>query len=349
MKTRKIELHEQQLLVDLFLSDKNNQNTDYYIDRKKDFWAPYSWYSKNDHFAFGVFDGKELVAMAAMARLPMSYQNQFPLYLCTDFFVRQDYRKTYATAKLLRTLESYYPDKPIYVLGVENQPLFLDVLEKFSVKFGKQVKWLKPTLLSQYFLISCPQSAESLTTSNKKEDILYYWEAYKAEWSREKDLYYDQDFDISCFPGIQYASYSKGNQVFECLLVDKTSVQEIRWNGTPRIQIERYRRSLSMEGKSFEKEGCLRNLNVCFPKSSSLDIPYLENVQLAITRYAFLQNYFSWTVRDFDFQIKEKNPFYEKIDFERRILSIDNIPDEARTPLIDKLSTQSRMLESIFI
>lgn len=360
MNIRKLSPHESpnysNWMCELLRSDKDNPKVDFYLDRGNNFWSPYSWYENSDYNPWGVFIGDELIGMTALVRLPYFFSSlKRKVYLHTDFFVRHDYRKSFAAAKLVRALHENYPVKEGYGIGVENQPGFLEPLIKFATKFGSVAEWLPNTTLRQYFISKYyaqkGDSTTKLEVCNDKLQIAKYWQKYLKESQDHGMILFRPDFDICKISNINYFSYGVDkNNFIEGLLIDKSELQRVIWNGQSRLAIEKYRRLLKQEfNKDFNSGDELKFLNLCFPIMKIADLHHWSIFLKLINNYAFENKYFSWTHRDIHYSnTHTQNMVF--LDFTRRIQLARTFRVEEPDQKVKEILKDKRLIiESVFL
>lgn len=349
MKIQKVDLLNQNLLIELFKTDRNVLNTDYYIDRGTNFWATYFWASPEDCIAYGAFVDGTLVGMTCLVLLPIDFhQGRFPVYLNTDFFIHHKFRKGLAGGRLLNQLQIATPVKGMVEVGVENQPHFLDRLEQVSDRHGNQAFWGKTTILNQNIILKkCLSSELQLTIYDDKTSVYSFWKKRRESNYQNPHWQFKKELDLSISEGIKLAVISDGENQFSCLFVDKSNYQKIRWNGIQKIPIERYRRRLESQNIHFKKEDEFKFLNICFCETTSIATDFLIKTMNVINNYAFDNFYFSWNVRDFNFPFG-KNPYFESVKFERRISVVNNI-DDKKSFDISVFYNERNLLESVFL
>jgi hypothetical protein len=350
MQLKEFNNNELSELCELYLSERNTRDSDYYIDRLNNFWGPYEWFQPANKKIWGVVEGKKVVAMAALVKLPFHFATtKEPIYLSTDFFVHANFRKSMAASKLVRYQQMNIPDDKCYEIGIENQPGFLDPLIKISEKHNNKSRWLKNSILTQYFVVAKSEDDIGFFVSEKIEDLSKYWKFYKEQVKKNDSIQFIKDLNILNFKNIKYFSIEDKENKFCGFFCDKTSMQKIRWNGRPRVEIERHRLKLKKYSNSdFVVDDELTFLNVCFPYCNTKDEVFLKKVQERINTFAFENNYFCWTIRDWGFpECKSSN--YSVANYERRILLNDNIDLMADFNLVEQLNKDRNLIESVFL
>lgn len=349
MKIRKIKNSEQELMIELFKSSLHSENEDYFIDRKENFWGPYFWAKADECLAFGAFENEKLMGMISLVPLPLELcSGQYPAYLSTDFFIHPEKRGTLAAGKLIIEFHKNPPQKNMIELGLENKTHSLEAVADLGKPFGHRVHWLKPTVLYQNLILSKAQGDKmDFLISESPQDVALFWNWVKSDYYTNPYLNFAKSLDLSSLKGVKVVSFHEGSQQFSCLLVDRSIYQKIRWNGTLRVPIERYRRRLSSEGIEFRAGEELKFLNVCFPRFVNSDENFERKVKKWIHNYAFENYYFSWNIRDFEFPIDNEECF-ERVRFERRMCAIDNFQNRDIIDY-DLFNSDRCLLESVFL
>lgn len=349
MKIQKIDLSQQDQLIELFKTDQESDSIEYYIDRKKDFFSPYFWVKPADCIAYGAFEDGILKGMTSLIPLPISFhQGQFPIYLNTDFFVCHKYRKGLAAGKLIQHLHLNAPSSNMIELGIENQPLFLEKIEQISKKYNHTFFWAKETCLTQNFVIHRNSPLElSLQIDSSKEAISAFWFRKRKSVYKNKNWKFKEDLSLSSVKGLSCFKVTDGVNEFAGVFFDRSEYQALRWNGKPKIAIERYRRRLESEKVNFRINDELKFLSLAFCEATTDDADFINKAMQTINNYAFDQNFFCWNIRDFNLPL-DKNSYFESVNFKRRISVISNIPNEIS---FDKevFYSERNLLESVFL
>lgn len=346
------EFNEKELseLCELYLSEKHSLYSDYYIDRLNNFWGPYEWFHSTNKKIWGVVEGKKVIAMTALVKLPFHFMSrEESVYLSTDFFVHANFRKSLAAYKLVKYQQMNIPEKKCYEVGIENQPGFLDPLVKISAKYKNKSRWLKNTILSQYFVIAKGVSDLEFIVSSEVDALSDYWKFCTENINKNDSVRYDKELDILNFKSIKYFSIEENDKKFCGFFCDKTNIQKIRWNGRPRVEVERHRQKLKKYfNTDFVVDDELTFLNVCFPYCNTTDSVFLKKVQEQINAFAFDNSYFCWTIRDWIFP-RHNSVNYTVSDYSRRVLLNDNVDDLADSNFIDLLNKDKTLIESVFL
>lgn len=361
MKIRQLTSEDHSAMEALFRADCSSLEVEYYIDRGDSFWRPYLWYESESLFAWGVFAGARMVGMLSLVKLPFKIRGlRDSIYLNTDFFVHPEFRKSVAAMMLLKAMQKNLPEPDIFEIGVENRPDFLSPLERLSKKFGHRTVWLKPTVLSQYFpqgeSIIASEASQSLTFDLTEEEIDGHMKVYLAANSGKSSIAFSESFRLSRYPkvkpGIARCLIQEEQETFSCLIVDKSALQKIRWNGKANVTIEKFRRRLAQNSvhqeKYFEPGDELKYFHVCFPVSSSLKDDFLKRVQAHLSRLAIRGGYFSWTIRDWRFPLVS-DLSCDRVDFSRRVPFTMKDGYDYGLDLVPTLNQERILIESVFL
>jgi hypothetical protein len=320
--------HETQL-IELLMSDRDNPQVEYYLERKNGFWKPYDWYSKGNNSGWVVYEGDQLVAISALVKLPFSIEStRMPVFLNTDYFVHFKHRKSLAAYRLLSMLQKNPPlNGDCFEIGVENQPGFLTPLSSMSEKYGHVTGWLRETNLRQFFISyrhkSISKSHQIFTSDSRT--IEEYFKNYLIKDQSHAILNFDQSIRITDLPQLRFFEIKNEDQFLRGLLFDKSQMQKVLWNGQPRLYIEKYRRMLSQHyGENLSAGDELRFLHLNCLQHNITSPAFLNECALILNNFCFEHKYFCWTIRDLTTHI-ESSIFDD--------IKIDNTQFSCRVPL----------------
>lgn len=361
MKIRQLTNEDHSAMAALFRADCASMETDYYIDRGDSFWRPYLWYESERLFGWGVFEGVRMVGMLSLVKLPFKIRGlKDSIYLNTDFFIHPRFRKSVAAMMLLKAMQTNLPEPDIFEIGVENKPDFLTPLERLSKKFAHKTVWLKPTILSQYFpqgeLTLASEAGQGMTLETTEQEIDRHMRFYMETNLQRSSLEFSESLRLSMYPktqqGISRCIIKEGKEVFSCLLVDKSDLQKIRWNGKVNATIEKFRRRLAQNSlgqeKGFEPGDELKYFHVCFPVSSTMEDGFLKRIQTHLSHLAIRGGYFSWTIRDWNFPLLS-DPLCDRMDFPRRVPFTMKDGYNYGFDLLHTLNQERILIESVFL
>jgi hypothetical protein len=351
MRVEKLNPSHEVDMIELFKSDQDNSNVEFFIDRPAGFWKPYNEFSKDETRAWGVFEGQALNGMTALVPLPFHFDLECtPVFLNTDYFVHFTKRKSQAAYLLLKSLQTQAPHFDHFEIGVENQPGFLEVLPRFSKKFGHRTIWLKNTVLQQFFVSKKMKDSQTgiLDVNFDFNKIDSYLRGFKLNQSNHGTRYQENLAGLATQHRTSFFEFKQEGEFIRGLLIDKTKSQKLIWNGQARLHIEKFRRMLKTEfDQDFKSGDELPFLLLNFVESDIKTKTFVENFISKLNNYCFENKFFCWNIRDQNLRFSDHFEIHT-VKFERRIPLTAKKPDSILRLNINQ-QNKNAVLESIFI
>lgn len=347
MKLKALSSSDENQMLDLLRSERLSKESDFYIDRGTSFWEFYNWFSDGQNIAMGVFEGSQLIAMVVVAKLPFKFKGSpGAAYVTTDLLIHPDFRKTYAAAKIMTGLHTLLPGSGFTELWVENKPNFAEALPRISARHGYSSITPGETNLVTLF----PNQKMDISVEDSSFEVIDDWakiENHLQKYQAEIDSWADWNNPIAIkdiFKTISLFKYSTANAEISGLLIDRSNLQKVRWNGLTRLLIEKYKRALDRKNLGFTVDDELPFLNICFVTGTRSSIP--SQLVSHLANWAGERNYFGVNIRDL---VTDVPKFLDHTLFPRRIFLSSDFPLAHLHDLVKCNLNKNIVLESIYL
>lgn len=348
MNIKILSLENEIQMLDLLRSERLQTDTEMYLDRDGSFFGIYNWFSKNKNFGIGIFQNDQLIGMASVIPLPFKIKGSgLSPYLLSDCFIHPHFRSSFAAARLFAALQDP-PVKNIVEIGIENRPGFAQAIGKFSRKHGHSSIWTRESVLNSIY--------PNQVISKKSGDYQFYvsqnWSeinSHLKEFVTRSNTWIQWISPIEIqdvFRQVWYFRFNQKDLEIEGLLVDRGNLERVRWNGQPRMYIEKHRRRLKHQKKDFVADDELTFCNVCFFLSSQPKVSWPESLIWELSELAFKHEYFCLNLRDIAMEIPKG---IDSARFPRLVNLTSDCPSDELVEIYKQIQGGGVLIEPVYL
>ena len=195
-----------------------------------------------------------------------------------------------------------------------------------------------------------PNQKIDVMVSDSNFEVVDDWkqiENHLQKYQAEIDSWVDWNGPIAIkdvFKTVSLFKYSTAISEISGLLIDRSNLQKVRWNGQTRLLIEKYKRALERKNLSFTVDDELPFINICFVTGTRSSIP--SQLVAYLANWAGERNYFGVNIRDL---VADLPKFLDHTLYPRRIFLSSDLPFAKLEELVKFNLNKDIVLESIYL